>query len=335
MADDSKNWRHSFAGLPLAEIVPADELLHPAVSSGHYSSTETSYYGFSVPERKLNGEIYLWFHPVLRVHSASVYIWTGIKSTNLSCEYVNHHHYLPWPEGQIDDYTIEATGMRIRVLDPLKTIEITYSDEVRGVSFSFVQEAIMPAAGRPGGFHFTQAMKTKGWLNLYGEQIAIEGYFSRDRSWSQERKEDPMPLPPLSWTVGIFNDDFAFHLLAHDDPALDPEWADDYPQIQPGGALYWGYIWKDGILSSLKSAQKRTYRDDDGLSPTRMDIEMLDVDGRSLSVTGEVQARIPWQIWQNMNTHFCQTRWSADGLVGYGDIQDIQFNDFVRKFVRG
>jgi hypothetical protein len=329
MADDTKNWQQSFAGLPLGEasgsheagehkthglaglplsaIHSADELLHPAATSGHYSSTETSYYGFSIPDQALNGEIYLWFHPVLRVYSASVYIWTGLKPTSLSCEYANHHHYCPWPENDIADYVVPPTGMRIRVIEPLKTIEISYADEASGVSFSYVQQAIMPPAGRPGGFHFTQAMKTSGWLDLRGQRYAIDGYFSRDRSWGQERREDAMPLPPLTWTVGVFNDDFAFHLLAHDDPELSPEWVSAYPHVQAGAGLYWGYLWRDGILAPLTSARKHTTRGSDGVTPVRFAIEMADVEGRTVSVDGDVQARVPWQTWQNMNTYFCQT----------------------------
>ena len=79
---------------------------------------------------------------------------------------------------------------------------------------------------RPGGFHFTQAMKVTGDLDLYGEKMKIDSFFSRDRSWGQERREDPMPLPALSWMVGVFDKDFAFHALALDDPASKPEWTD-------------------------------------------------------------------------------------------------------------
>src|SRR5688572_18874833 len=108
-----QNRSHNLAGLPLGSAVSADEFLHPPVASGHYSATETSYFGFNIPERKVNGEIYLWFHPVLKMMSASVYIWTGLKSSTLACDYVNHHHYLPWPADGIADYTIDALNLHI------------------------------------------------------------------------------------------------------------------------------------------------------------------------------------------------------------------------------
>ncbi len=325
---------HGLLGLPLGTAVAADELLHAPAASGHYSATETSYFGFNIPARRLNGEIYLWFHPVLKVMSASVYIWTGIKSSTLACEYVNHFHYLPWPANNIADYTIEALNLHIRVLEPLRQIQIDFADQARGVSFSLLQTAIMPPGVRPGGHHFTQAMRVTGELTLYGERMLIDGYFSRDRSWGQERREDPMLLPALSWMVGVFDDSFAFHALALDDPALGPEWAKAFPHIKSGENLFWGYVWQDGELTPLVAARKLTRRDAGGLAPVSIDMELEDARGRRLALRGEVQARTPWQTWQNMNVFFCQTKWTTDGRVGYGDTQDVQFNEFTRRFSR-
>ena len=322
------------AGLPLGSCSAEDELLHPAAPSGHYSATETSYFGFSVPERRLNGEIYVWFHPVLKVMSASVYIWTGMKASTLACEYISHQHFLPFPSHDIADYTIEPVGLHIRVIEPLRSVQIDLDDRARDVSFCCRQDAIMPPGGRPGGYHFTQAMRTTGWLNLYGERIEINGYFSRDRSWGKERREDPLPLPPLSWMVGVFDESFAFHALAHDDPGLSPEWASAFPSVSAAQAFAWGYLWKDGELTSVARASKLTRRDLNGLAPTAVELELEDVKGRRLSIQGTVQARMPWQTWQNMNTFFCQTRWDCDSRTGYGDLQDVQFNDFTRRFAR-
>jgi len=322
------------AGLPLGSCSAQDEFLHPPAASGHFSASETSYFGFNVPERNLNGEIYVWFHPVLKVMSASVYIWTGMKSSTLACEYINHHHFLPFPDNGIADYSIEHLGLHIKVIEPLRAVQIDFEDRDRGVAFSCRQEAIMPPGVRPGGYHFTQAMKTTGWLDLRGERIEVNGYFSRDRSWGKERREDPAPLPPLSWMVGVFDEGFAFHALAHDDPALAPEWVDAFPAVKAGEALVWGYIWKDGALTPLTRAPKLTRRESNGLAPVSVELELEDVTGRRLSLRGAVQARMPWATWQNVNVFFCQTRWECGSQVGYGDLQDVQFGDFTRQFAR-
>lgn len=326
-----------FEGEDVVRFAPVsveDEFLHPPAASGHYSASETSYFGFNIPDHAVNGEIYVWFHPALRSISASVYIWRGLKGSTLAGDYINHHHFLPWPEDGIADYRIEPLNLAIRVIDPLRSVEIAMDDRARGVAFSLRLDAIMPPCGRPGGHHFTQAMKTSGWLDLYGERMTIDGYFSRDRSWGSERRESPMAMPPLTWMVGVVDKDFAFHALAHDDPALSPEWAEAFPAVKPGGNLFWGYVWKDGELVPVTAARKRTIRDAGGLAPIRIEMVLDDAAGRSFDVTGDVAARLPWQTWQNMNTFFCQTRWTIDGRIGWGDTQDVQFNDFTRLFAR-
>ena len=321
------------AGAPLGVIVPADEFLHAPAPSGHHSATETTYFGFNIPEHRLNAEIYMWFHPALRLMSASVYIWRGFNASTLECDYVNHYHYLPFPEDGIADYEIPDIGLKVKVLEPLKSVSIGFEDADRGVSFDVRFDAIMPPGGRPNSKHFTQAMRTRGSLDLYGERFAIDGYFSRDHSWGEERRETSRLTPPLTWMVGVFDDTFAFHVTAFDSPEDGPEWAWRY-RIEPGRNLMWGYVFRDGELFPVTAARKRTLRERDGLTPRLFTLEIADAGGERHALRGEVMASMPWQTWQNMNVYFCQTRWQGERGVGWGDAQDIQFNDFVRRFAR-
>jgi hypothetical protein len=321
-------------GTAFAPVLSEDEFLHPPAKSGHHSATETSYFGFNIPEERVNGEIYMWFHPVLGVMSASVYIWRGYKKSTLACEYVNHYSYLPMPVNGIADYEIADIGLKIRVLDPLKSMHIAFEDpQGRGVSFEVTFEAIMPAAGRPGGGHFTQAMRTRGVLNLYGEQLPIDGYFSRDHSWGEERRETGRQMPPMSWMVGVIDDSFAFHCVAFDSAESTPEWLERYP-IAPGANLAWGYVFRDGALHPVVSASKRTIRDPDGLTPRLLTLDIEDAGGERHAIRGEVMASMPWQTWQNMNVYFCQTRWECARGVAWGDLQDVQMNDFIHAYGR-
>jgi hypothetical protein len=164
--------------------------------------------------------------------------------------------------------------------------------------------------------------------------MTIDGYFTRDRSWGQERREDPRPLPSLSWMVGAFNHGFAFHAFAHDDPALNPEWVEQFPQIKSGSNLYWGYIWKEGVLTPLAAARKLTTREPDGLSPRLIEMELEDANGRLYPIRGYVQARMPWHVFQNLNVICCQVRWEMDKQVCFGELQEGQFNEFTRRFAR-
>lgn len=322
-----------FAGMPLGTIKPEDELLHPPAASGHHSATETSYFGFNIPEHRLNAEIYVWFHPVLKVMSASVYIWRGYNTTTLECDYVNHYHFLPMPENDIGNYEIPDIGLKIRVIEPLKSIAIEFDDPARGVSFDCRYDAIMPPGGRPNSKHFTQALRTTGSLDLYGEKFKIAGYFSRDRSWGEERRETSRPAPPMSWMVGVQDDDFAFHVVATDSPELNPEWNSRYV-LKPGANFMWGYVWRDGQLFHVTKAEKLTHREHDGITPRSFELRFEDSGGESYEYRGDVEACMPWQTWQNIYIHFCLTRWQGARGVAWGDTQDIQSNDFISRFAR-
>lgn len=324
--------RPSMAGKPFGVVEAHDELLHPVAADAGYATTETSYFGFNIPESAINGEIYVWFHPALRMMSASVYIWRGMKGTTLSCEYINHHHFLPFPEGDIDSFAIPQVGLRFKVIKPLKELEITCEDKARDMRFSLHLRGTIPPVGRPGGHHFTQPVKTDGELVLGGERYVIDGYFSRDRSWGEERHETARPFPPLTWMVGIFDDDFAFHALAFDERARSPEWVDAFTHPPEGGNLVWGYVQRDGEVFPVTRASKLTTRGADCLSPSSFDLEIDDAGGKTHAITGTVNARMPWQTWQNMNVYFCQTRWETAGQTGWGDAQDIQYNQFVNRF---
>ncbi len=322
--------RRTLVGQPLGTVSASDELFHPSAPSGHYSSTETAYYGFNVPEKQLNGEIYLWFHPVLSVMSASIYIWRGFHGSTLSCEYINHLHFLPFPAGDLDDLTVAELGLRVRTIRPLEESLVELVDAERGVSLSLRSTAVMPPGVRPGGHHFTQAVRTNGELTLYGERFTIDGWFSRDRSWSVERKETARVMPPYTWIAGVADDSFAFHLLAYDSAVSGPAWARRYPV--PADNLNWGYLWRDGELVALRSAVKSTQYEADGVTPTSYSLALTDETGYALELTGYVRARMPWQTWQNLNVHFCQTEWVSERGVAWGDAQEIQQNDFVRTF---
>ena len=321
----------SFVGKPLGIVKPEDELLHPP-GSDHYAGSETSYYGFSIPEAKINAEIYIWFHPNLRVLSAGVFIWRGMKATTSAAEYVNYFGFLPFPTDGIASYRIEEIGLSIKVVEALHSIEIEMEDADQSTQFSLMCTAIMPPAVRPDGCHFTQAMKTAGELTLHGDRFTIDGFFSRDRSWGHPREETRRNTAPLSWSVGVINEHLAFHSLAFDDPALKPTWLGAYPEVTPGNNLIWGYIFRDGVTTPLSEARQLTHRDKDGISVSSVDLELVDTEGNALVLVGEVQARLPWNVWQNNNVVFAQTRWTCSDGIGYGDVMDNLFSDFTYRF---
>lgn len=309
-----------------------DELLHAVPVDAGYAWTETSYWGFTAPAHNLMCEIYIWFHPAMKVMSAGVLLWRGLRGSSLAADYVNHHHFLPMPDG-IGHYRIDAIGLEIEIVEPLHHARLKMHDPARGVSFDVVAQGAHAPVSRPNGHHLVQPMKVTGALDLYGENIAIDGYFMRDRSWGADRFESPLDLPPITWMTGMA-EDFSFHLVAFDDPALEPDWKGAFSQPSEGENLLWGYLAMDGRTTAITRASKRTRREIDGHSPRGYDMEIEDDAGRVLKMHGEVTARVPWNTWQNVVVHYGLTRWDIEGRIAWGDCQDIQYNRYVHAFAR-
>ena len=326
---------HAPLRMALTEVVLQDESLHLHSPGLGHEATETSYYGFNIPEAGIDAEIYFWLHPALGMMSGGIWIWQGRKRLTLEADYFSYYAYLPFPAEGILDYS-PMPGMRVRVEDPLKRIAVDYFDEVADTRVELMLEAMFAPVGRPGGGHFTQAMRTSGRLRLRGVEHRIDGSFVRDRSWGDVRSERPRSLPPTTWMVGVFDDDLVFHARAFDDPAANPDWAGSATAIAPDDRFRWGYIVERGEIIQLADCRmKRTTRTPDGISPSGYSMELVDVNGRVLALVGEVVSRLPMQMWPNMLTHYCLTRWTLDDRTGWGDAQDIQYADYIRAFARG
>jgi len=289
---------------------------------------ETSYFGFSIPEEGINAEIYHWYHPKLNMSHGGVCIYQGSKPLQTAAEYFDWRSFMPMPENTVD--CLQASGVRVDMLEPNKRFRVRYEDAARETKFDFEATAIMPLPVRGNGGHFTQGMRTRGQLRLRGRDYKIDGYFTRDRSWGDPRPEKPLPIPAFVWNVGVFDDSLAFHSAAFDTPKYHPDWAKTFPAVKAGENHLWGYIWKHGRLIGIKSVDQRTEHGPDGLVPRGIQLRIEDAEGNVHEIKGTVISCCPLNPWDNMTTYFCLTRWECDGKVGYGDLQDCTWNDYVQ-----
>jgi hypothetical protein len=130
--------------------------------------------------------------------------------------------------------------------------------------------------------------------------------------------------------VGVFGDDLAFHTLGADELSLHPEWRQWEPSLPERMPFGWGYLIEDGEIIQLADMRnKSTSRAGDGLTPTGYSLEIVDVRGRAHAIEGVVKASCPFHWWPNMVTYMTQVEWRLHGRTGYGDAQDIQFNDWI------
>jgi hypothetical protein len=312
---------------------PEDELLHPAYQKEAGTDlTETHLFGFHVPDKAIHAMAYAWQHPNLHLVSGGVHVMQGIKSHAPGAEISDYRHFMSdaafrerFPNYRLDN------GYQVEMLEPGRRCRTTYADEARNNRFEVEYTAVSEPIMWPGGKHFEQVVRTKGDLLLRGVAHKIDGFYVRDRSWGQPRPEAAVNAPPHTWITGVFGEDSAFHLTATDDPARNADWKRDYPQFDPAHSLRFGWLIVKGRKTAIKSANKVTSYDRASLIPKTVDIRIVDENDRSHDFKGAVVAGAPLHLWHNVRVPICLARWEYEGAVGWGDVQDVQYPDFVLR----
>lgn len=314
-----------FAPHPMA---PEDEFPHPVPADAGFNWTETNMFGFNIPEHDIDCMVWYVYRPKLGTTYGGVTLWQGMKSHYLEAELFDFRAALPLPSS--DGNWDCPNGLSITTVEPLNRFLLSYRQPYGDIRFDVECTASMPPALRYNGNHITQAMRTVGSLHMGGRDYAIDGYYSRDRSWNEHRDEAPKDVPPLSWIAGVFDDDLAFHLTAFESSNRRPEWDGLYPAPVPGENVLWGYVWDKGKLVGVDSADMIVERPDH-LNPVSARIDIQGDNGRRYQIDGRVTALNPAMGWPNIVTRYALTEWRCEGKTGWGDIQDVMFHSHFKR----
>jgi hypothetical protein len=315
-------------------INPArDDLLHPEsfVGLDDDSATETQYFGFSVPEAHIHALTYMWWHPNLKVCSGGLFVFQGVKKHVIEAEICDWRIYMSDSAVANDLHEFRFdNGYGVKVVDPFKQFHLTYEDQGNGNAVDLTIDAVLPAVMTSDGNHFEQTMKVTGDLVLRGERHAVDCYNVRDRSWGKARPETLMPLPPNSWMCGTFRDDFSFNCTMLDHASGQPERGGEYA-VPDDQALNQGWVHRDGQLGLIVGAHKRAIRAPGDTACSGLELEFTDEHGREFAMKGSLVAACPILPWINALTVINLMRWDCDGLVGYGDNQEVFWNPYLNS----
>ena len=86
----------------MCKVTTVDDSFHPAVSDDPFW-TETSWYAFSIPERRMAGTIYPLFRPNLGVCSVAVYLWDDRSENPWAVPYGRFLWHVPMAESDLKD----------------------------------------------------------------------------------------------------------------------------------------------------------------------------------------------------------------------------------------
>jgi hypothetical protein len=314
-------------------LTPDDDGFHPA--SDHWWETETAWFSFSIPERRIGGWFYNQVLATQGVCNGGAWVWDDSPPAAL---YEHRVTGVPLPDlADLDLRDVELpTGCHITMLEPLMRYRVRYRDE--GAFEADLEFAgIMPPNSHPLGVapfwrgrHFDQPMHVTGTVRLHGEELAVDCFAGRDRSWGP-RPLGPDPRKPAAERktpsasrpregVG-----YPFATASPRDSWLlytRPTIVDGVPSDDVGT----GYLLRDGVYAHLARGTRRTRLDPATRWIERIEIDATDELGRDLHATGELVARHGDPGTSSGTGLF---RWEWDGLVGWGEDQTYAPQDIL------
>jgi hypothetical protein len=296
---------------------------------------ESGLFGFMIPERKIDGYFYVWHRPNMRLTSAGVAMWDDSGCETHNCLYSEWFHFNPMSE-DTDMFDFElASGMRCKLLEPLKRYHLAYD------SPDFALDLIWEGAYAPpnlhydqsadqgfgiyGGIHYEQLGTAKGAVTLHGETMAVDCHHFRDHS----RGPRPGParrVPGGGFDFGWASDRTSFAVTT---ARPDPQAPVSARSIDTPG---YGHFVKDGEMGTVVAGEREVVeRERDG-RPRRVTMRLEDERGRELHAEAAVHNCLKWHSLWHMQ--WCLAEWTIDGERGWGECQDWFDIEVIRKHQR-
>ena len=301
-----------------------DDEFHPPTED-HPEWTETMWFAYAVPERDLSGQLYVFARRNVGVVAAGAFVWDRVDDLFQSCRYSKMFWQLPFPDSPLSDLSLD-NGLRVRATDPLQTYELTY-DDPDGDAFHLAFRFDALVAPHYLHTHYDQPGRYTGRLVLDGQEIEVDGFGFRDRSWGVRRQFGEGVVAHAeyaAYSYGTASPDDAFFTMQAD--------FSGGPSGEVSTNIH-GFLLRDGELSALSGGSRRVVERSPAGHPARVEIEGTDALGRSFVVTGSARNSLPIQLNPNLFTINGLYDWSLDGAAAYGEDHDNWSVAGYRKFV--
>jgi hypothetical protein len=288
-----------------------DDRFHFAEMGDDWWATETAWFSFHHPERRLGGWFYTMVRPNIGTVAGGAWVWDDRAFLPWDVLYSANYSALELPRDQdLDDCRL-PTGVAIKVLEPCQRYALGYDDGDR-LRADLRFEGVMPpepltAVGSTFGsaHHFDQFGRVSGELILHGERIPIDCIGIRDRTWGRRPENRPRQA---AYVTGAADPDHGFLAVT----TVRPE----------GDLVACGFLRRDGTTVSLAAGERRVERDPREGWVTGITLTARDVAGRELNATGVPVSRIiiNRHTFIDINSLI---RWELEGAVAWGEDQDM------------
>lgn len=293
----------------MSELTAEDDGFHGPPDDAWWW-TETAWFWFFVPERRLGGWIHHWVRPNIGVCGGGWWIWDDTSFLHWDAPWYSNHHNLRIPaDADLRDITF-PTGVSLRCLEPLSTYELRYDRSSDPVAFDLRFDAVMEpwvsAVDGPAGrvpHHLDQFGRVHGRLDLHGEAIDVDCLAIRDRTW-RVRSERWTEGGGHGYTSAMASSGEAFLSVGGDGDST-------------------GFLVLDGRRSGFRGGRRTVERDPDHGFVTQVRVEATDDLGRQLDAHGRSVSRQAMPVpgvagvaWTSL------VEWTINGVRALGDDQE-------------
>ncbi|MEM7410888.1 MAG: hypothetical protein AAF430_11685 [Myxococcota bacterium] len=303
-----------------------DDRFHPAPDDDPFW-TETCWFTFAVPERKLSGQLYPFLRRNQGVTSSACFLWDDTGSELWDCLYAKNLWHVPLA----DDARLEAlslpSGLHYECLEDLKRYRLRYLDpDEKRVEIDLHFDALQPP-NYLAESHLDQPGRYTGTIRIDDESVPVDAFGFRDRSWgSRSQIGDTLsnsgaPRGGYSYATASEGDGFHAITMAFEADACIP---------------IHGYLVRDGEYAKLvpgkggRDVLERAERD----APTRVRLRGEDELGRAFEAEGRCVNKIGVHLNPNLFTWNCLTEWEWDGGRGWGEDHDNWSAPAATRFFR-
>jgi hypothetical protein len=295
-----------------AAFGPADDELHTAVMSDRWWETETAWFSFHVPARRLGGWLYTMVRPNIGTVAGGVWVWDDTAWLPWDVPYSVNFSALALPPHLDLRHAELPTGVAIDVVEPATVYDLGYDDGDRlGLRLRFravMEPEPLRAVGSTFGsaHHFDQFGRVTGELSLHGEAIAVDCVAMRDRTWGPRPETRPRQA---AYVTAAADDRHAF--LAVTNTASDG-----------ADPIACGFLRRDGETVGLAAGTRAVSRHPDQGWVTEVIVDATDAAGRRLRAVGRPVSRmiVNRHTFIDINSLVC---WDLDGVEAWGEDQDM------------
>jgi len=298
-----------------------DDRFHFAEMTNDWWATETAWFSFCHPERRLGGWFYTMVRPNIGTVAGGAWIWDHSAHLPWEVLYSANYSALQLPRDQdLNDITL-PTGVSIRVIEPCTSYALGYTDGER-LKASLRFDGVMPpepltSTGSTFGHahHFDQIGHVTGELVLHGETIAIACLSVRDRTWGRRPEDRPRQAAYVTGAasathgfLAVTNSEVARNEVARHEVARNP--------------VAYGFLLRDGRTVRLTQGERKIERDAANGWITRIELQARDAEGREIVAVGEPVSRIIINRHTFIDINSL-VRWNINGESGWGEDQDM------------